>query len=171
VENFAESSMSKNNLGRIIIVGAGPGGLILGRILQLKGVEVKIYERESSVDVRSQGGTLDLHVESGQYALRTADLFEEFRALSRPEGQDIRFVDKSGTVYYEKVSDENNFERPEIDRGDLRQLLLKSLKDNTIAQGHNLLNIQSLGNGQHKLTFDNDVTEIADMVIGADGAW
>jgi 2-polyprenyl-6-methoxyphenol hydroxylase-like FAD-dependent oxidoreductase len=104
--------MSRNNLGRIIIVGAGPGGLTLARIVQLKGIELTIYERESSIDVRSQGGTLDLHVETGQYALRTADLFEEFQALSRPEGQDVRFIDKSGTVYYEKVSDEHTLLYP-----------------------------------------------------------
>jgi len=163
--------MSKNELGRIVIIGAGPGGLTLARILQLKGVEVKVYQQESSIDVRSQGGTLDLHVESGQYALQTADLFDKFQALCRPKGQDTRIIDKSGKVHYEEVSHENNFDRPEIDRRDLRQLLLESLKANTIAQGHSLQSIESLGNGQHKLAFNNGVIETADLVIGADGAW
>jgi 2-polyprenyl-6-methoxyphenol hydroxylase-like FAD-dependent oxidoreductase len=163
--------MSNNKLGRIIIVGAGPGGLTLARILQLRGVEVKVYERESSIDARSQGGTLDLHVESGQYALQIADLFDKFQAFCRPEGQDIRLVDKFGTLHYEEISHESNFERPEIDRRDLRQILLNSLKEDTVAQGHNLQSIESLKNGQHKLLFDNGVTEIADLVIGADGAW
>ncbi|CAF5175036.1 unnamed protein product, partial [Rotaria sp. Silwood1] len=159
-----------NKLGRIVVVGAGPGGLTLARILQLHGVEVKVYERESSIAARPQGGTLDLHVESGQYALQIADLFDKFQALCRPEGQDMRIVDKSGTVHYEEVSNEIRFDRPEIDRHDLRQLLLESLKEDTIAQGHNLQSIQSLSNGQHKLVFDNGVTDIADLVIGADGA-
>jgi 2-polyprenyl-6-methoxyphenol hydroxylase-like FAD-dependent oxidoreductase len=163
--------MPKNDLGRIAIVGAGPGGLTLARILQLKGVEVKVYERETSIDARSQGGTLDLHTESGQYALQTADLFDKFQALCRPEGQDTRIIDKAGIVHLEKVGNENNYNRPEIDRRDLRQILLESLKPNTIAQGHNLQKIEALGNGQHKLVFDNGVTEAADLVIGADGAW
>jgi 2-polyprenyl-6-methoxyphenol hydroxylase-like FAD-dependent oxidoreductase len=163
--------MSKNELGRIVIIGAGPGGLTLARILQLKGVEVKVYQQESSIDVRSQGGTLDLYVESGQYALQTADLFDKFQALCRPEGQDTRIIDKSGKVHYEEVSLENNFDRPEIDRRDLRQILLESLKANTIAQSHSLQSIESLGNGQHKLAFNNGVIETADLVIGADGAW
>ncbi|CAF0958985.1 unnamed protein product [Didymodactylos carnosus] len=82
--------MSKNELGRIVIIGAGPGGLTLARILQLKGVEVKVYERESSIDARSRGGTLYLHVKSGQYALRTAELYDKAQPFFRPEGQDMR---------------------------------------------------------------------------------
>jgi 2-polyprenyl-6-methoxyphenol hydroxylase-like FAD-dependent oxidoreductase len=163
--------MSKMELGRIAIIGGGPGGLTLARILQLKDVEVKVYERESSIDDRSQGGTLDLHVHSGQHALQVAQLFEKFQLVCRPEGQDVQILDKSGKVHFEKVFDNHNFDRPEIDRGDLRQLFLDSLKPNTILQGHNLQNIESLGNGQHKLVFDNGVTEIADLVIGADGTW
>ncbi|CAF2079470.1 unnamed protein product [Rotaria magnacalcarata] len=104
--------MLKNELGRIVIVGAGPGGLTLARILQLHGIEVKIYERESSINARSQGGTLDLHVESGQYALQIADLFEKFQVLCPLEGQDVRIVDKSGTIHYEGISHEFNFDRP-----------------------------------------------------------
>ncbi len=163
--------MSKNELGRIAIVGGGPGGLTLARILQLKGVEVKVYERESSIDIRSQGGTLDLHVESGQYALRIAELFDKAQVLFRPEGEDTRFIDKSGVVHFEKVADDNKSDRPEIDRHDLRQLLLESLKSDTIAKGHSLQSRESLGNGQHKLLFNNDVTETADLIIGTDGAW
>ena len=161
--------MSTNGLGRIVVIGAGPGGLTLARILQLKGVEVKVYEREACIDERSQGGTLDMHVESGQHALQTAQLFDKFLELCRPEGQDTRIIDKHGIVHYEEVSKDSNFDRPEIDRRDLRQLILKSLKEGTVVQGHCLRSIGSLGNGQHKLVFDNGVIEIADFVIG--GRW
>lgn len=163
--------MPSNKIDRVTIVGAGPGGLVLARILQLKGVEVKVYERETSIDVRSQGGSLDLHTESGQYALQMAELFDKFRAVCRPEGEDLRITDKTGTLYYEEVDAGHNYSRPEIDRRDLRQLLLDSLKPNTIAQGHVLRDIESLGNGQHKLVFDNGVTETTNFLIGADGAW
>ncbi|CAF0883136.1 unnamed protein product [Adineta ricciae] len=163
--------MSKNKIQRVTIIGAGPGGLTLARILQLKGVEVKIYEREDSIDVRSQGGTLDLHVESGQYALRLAELYDKFQALCRPEGEDTIILDKTGTVYYEEVDAGHELNRPEIDRQDLRQILLDSLKPDTIAQGHVLRSIECLDNGQHKLIFDNGVTDIVDLVVGADGAW
>lgn len=163
--------MLNDNLGRIIVVGAGPGGLTLARILQLHGIDVKVYERECSINSRSQGGTLDLHVESGQYALKTAELFDKFQELCRPEDQDMRIIDKHGTVYYEEVSNETNFDRPEIDRYDLRQLIMQSLKADTLIQGHNLKSVESLNNNQYKLMFDNGIVDIADLVIGADGAW
>ena len=53
---------------KIAIVGAGPAGCMLARLLQhsdqAHNIDVKIYEGESSINYRSQGGTLDLHVKS-----------------------------------------------------------------------------------------------------------
>ena len=45
----------------IAIVGGGPGGLTLARLLQLKGANVKVYERDLNKDARVQGSLLDLH--------------------------------------------------------------------------------------------------------------
>ncbi|RYX88332.1 FAD-dependent monooxygenase, partial [bacterium] len=58
----------------IAIIGGGPGGLTLARLLQLKGAKVKVYERDLNRDVRVQGATLDLHFESGLKALEEAGL-------------------------------------------------------------------------------------------------
>ncbi|MES1250133.1 MAG: FAD-dependent monooxygenase, partial [Chitinophaga rupis] len=69
---------------KIAIVGGGPGGLTLARLLQRKGVEVKVYERDLNKDARMQGATLDLHEESGLAALQEAGLMEAFRANYRP---------------------------------------------------------------------------------------
>jgi 2-polyprenyl-6-methoxyphenol hydroxylase-like FAD-dependent oxidoreductase len=57
---------------RITIVGAGPAGLALARILHVHGIETSVYERDPAPHARPQGGTLDLHPESGQYALEAA---------------------------------------------------------------------------------------------------
>jgi 2-polyprenyl-6-methoxyphenol hydroxylase-like FAD-dependent oxidoreductase len=61
------------------IIGGGPGGLTLARLLQLKGAEVMVYERDRDRQVRSQGATLDLHEESGLKALERAKLLDEFQ--------------------------------------------------------------------------------------------
>ncbi|MCR8630346.1 FAD-dependent oxidoreductase [Paenibacillus radicis (ex Xue et al. 2023)] len=84
---------------QIAIIGAGPGGLTLARILQQAGFDPVIYERETSPTYREQGGTLDLDKVSGQKALQVAGLLDEFFAISRLEGQALKVTDKSGEEF------------------------------------------------------------------------
>ena len=74
----------------IAIVGGGLGGLVFACVMQRHGLDVMVFEREPTRDSRGQGGVLDLHVDSGQWALAQAGLEAEFRALvtlySRPDG-------------------------------------------------------------------------------------
>ena len=86
--------------GRIAIVGGGPGGLVLARILQTREVAATVFERESSVSDRSQGRSLDLHPETGQHAVRLAGLEAEFRRVCRPEDQGARLYDPAGTLRF-----------------------------------------------------------------------
>jgi|GEM_PF-4217420 len=64
---------------RVAIIGGGPGGLILARLLQLKGVNAHVYERDLNRNARLIGSPLDMHKESGMAALRKADLLEAFK--------------------------------------------------------------------------------------------
>ncbi|MCF3146475.1 FAD-dependent oxidoreductase [Streptomyces platensis] len=156
---------------RIAVVGAGPGGLTCARVLQRHGIDVTVYDRDASADARNQGGTLDLHADSGQIALREAGLLDEFHALARPEGQAQRMLTRHGEVLvdYRPTSDEDA--APEIDRGQLRTLLADSLAPGTIQWGHTLTSATPGPAGTHRLTFDHGVTRDVDLVIGADGAW
>lgn len=54
---------------KIAIVGGGPGGLTLAKLLQLKGANVKVYERDLNKNARVQGSPLDLHDDSGLAAI------------------------------------------------------------------------------------------------------
>lgn len=40
---------------------------------------------------------------AGQWALEQAGLLDAFLAVARPEGQDMRILDKDGTVLHEEV--------------------------------------------------------------------
>jgi 2-polyprenyl-6-methoxyphenol hydroxylase-like FAD-dependent oxidoreductase len=105
----------------VAIVGGGPGGLTLARILQRNGINSSVFEREASVNERSQGGSLDLHHESGLKAMKDAGLLGEFKAHARYEGDATRIQDKTGKVYFEKLShivksEDDPRARPEIDR-------------------------------------------------------
>ncbi|MBX6768190.1 MAG: FAD-dependent monooxygenase, partial [Actinomadura rubrobrunea] len=157
---------------RIAIIGAGPGGLTCARILQRHGIAVTVYERETGPDARNQGGTLDLHEDTGQIALREAGLLDEFFRLARPEGQEMRQLDPTtGTIGFHHVPDEGERFKPEIDRGRLRDLLLDSLQPQTVRWGSTLRSVEGPAQGPRRLLFTDGTAVEADLVIGADGAW
>lgn len=156
---------------RIAVIGAGPGGLTCARVLERHGIAVTVYERDASADARDQGGTLDLHADSGQIALAEAGLLDDFFALSRPEGQAKRALNRHGEVLADYTPSADEDAAPEIDRGPLRTLLADSLAPGTVRWGHALRSAAALPDGTHRLTFDNGTTADADLVIGADGAW
>ncbi|WP_328302378.1 FAD-dependent monooxygenase [Streptomyces sp. NBC_00435] len=156
---------------RIAVIGAGPGGLTCARILQQHGIRATVYDHETGPDVRDQGGTLDLHEDNGQIALREAGLLEEFFRLSRPEGQEMRQLDPAGTVLFHHTPGEGELFKPEIDRGLLRDLLLNSLRPGTVRWGHTLRSVDGPAQGPRQLRFADGTTVEADLVIGADGAW
>lgn len=156
---------------RIAIIGSGPGGLTCARILQQAGASVAIYERDADAHARDQGGTLDMQVETGQKALRAAGLLDEFMATARPEGQDMKALDKDGNVLMAHIAEPGELDSPEMDRSDLRDLLLASLKPDTIQYGMSFESATPKGNGVHELLFADGTSTEVDLVVGADGAW
>ncbi|QFU94717.1 NAD(P)/FAD-dependent oxidoreductase [Amycolatopsis sp. YIM 10] len=148
----------------IAIVGAGPGGLALARVLHVNGIDAVVYEREPSRDARGQGGMLDIH--SGQRALREAGLIDQFFAIARGAGQDMRLLEPDGTLLLqEDTPDDAPLARPEVDRADLRALLLDSLPDGVVRWGHAF---ESAGDGV--LRFADGRSASYDLLVGADGA-
>lgn len=154
----------------IAIVGGGPGGLTLARLLQISGAEVKVYERDIHKDVRVQGATLDLHEESGLYALQKAGLMEAFAANYRPGADKLRIMDKHAHVMMdEDANAAGDSTRPEIDRGPLRKILLESLQPGTVIWNSYLVSLSRAENSWN-LVFQNGTSFVADIVIAADGA-
>lgn len=152
----------------ITIIGAGLGGLTLASVLHRHGIDATIYELEASATARNQGGILDLHEESGQLALRKAGLFEEFRNVVIPSGDDMRILDKTGTIRWEDSGDGT---RPEVDRGVLREILLQSLPANCIHWGSKVTNVAKLEGGKHEVMLASGEVFTTALLIGADGAW
>lgn len=156
---------------KIAIVGGGPGGLTLARLLQLKNAEVNVYERDVNKEVRVQGATLDLHEESGLEALRRAGLMDGFKAHYRPDAGKLKVVDKNLNIYLNEHSEENSHseDRPEIDRAPLRKILLESLQPNTVVWDSHFTSMEKHDEGW-LLHFKNGASYYADIVIAADGA-
>ncbi|KAK1639920.1 tetracycline resistance protein from transposon [Colletotrichum phormii] len=134
---------------KIAIIGAGPAGCLLARLLHLANIEATVFESEASPNFRSQGGSLDLHTDTGLAALKEADLFDEFLKHARYDGQHMAIVDKNNKSWF--VNSATGFgstvqERPEIDRP-------KLLREDG------------------SLVFEHTTIGGFDLVVGADGAW
>ncbi|MET1055745.1 MAG: NAD(P)/FAD-dependent oxidoreductase [Pedobacter sp.] len=159
----------------VAIIGGGPGGLTLANLLQRKGIAVQVYERDAGRQVRAQGGTLDLHAESGLKALEAAGLMDAFKAKYRPYNDRLRALDQNAVIFYDEHSEESShafgdeFFRPEIDRGPLRDILLDALNPGTLVWDSQVVSIEK-SEGKWKLLFKNGSSVVADIVIGADGA-
>jgi 2-polyprenyl-6-methoxyphenol hydroxylase-like FAD-dependent oxidoreductase len=159
-----------NRVPRIAIVGAGPGGLTAARVLQQRGVAATIFDADIDANSRDHGGTLDLHSDGGQVAIKLAGLEEAFRAKARFEDQGNRLVEHASATILHDSRPQDIDARPEIDRRELRDLLLDSLAPGTVHWGKKLVRIEPMRDRQ-RLLFKDGTTDDFDFVVGADGAW
>ncbi|GIH65489.1 monooxygenase [Microbispora siamensis] len=150
------------------MIGGGPAGLTFARVLHRHDHPVTVLERDPAPDARPPGGTLDLHENLGQLALDKAGLLAEFRALSRPEGQAMRILDTDGTVLRDWRPRPDDRANPEIDRGQLRDLLLGPLD---VQWGRGVTEVVPGTRDGVLVRFADGRQETFDLVVGADGAW
>jgi 2-polyprenyl-6-methoxyphenol hydroxylase-like FAD-dependent oxidoreductase len=155
--------------GTVAIVGAGPAGLTLARLLQMRGFTVRIYERDASATSRPQGGSLDLRPSLGQRAIQAAGLTAVFEAASRRDATDFKLLDGQGNVIPGAGGETHEDAGPEIDRGTLRRLLIESLEPGTIHWGHAATDVVRRDDGKWSIRFAGQPTVVADLVVGADG--
>lgn len=144
-------------------------GCMLARLLHLAGIDVVVFESDASPDYRTQGGSLDLHSDTGLAAMQQAELFDEFKKHGRYDGQYLAIVAKN--LHYHFVRDAGNAagmtgECPEIDRAKLREILIESLPDGMVQWGHHLTKVDG-----KTLIFDHTTVSGFDLIVGADGAW
>ncbi len=166
-------------LPKIAIIGAGPGGLTLANILQKNQIPFVVYESDASPYARNQGGTLDLHPQAGQLALREEGLWDQFVQHARPESDVMKVVTNAGEVLWDGngpdvrvVPGSEKFEgRPEIDRAMLVKILVEGLSPGHVQWGKKLLEAVPCSDEKYNLHFTDCIEKDFDIVVGADGAW
>lgn len=154
---------------KIAIIGAGPAGMTLAHLLLKASIPVTIFEGEISPSVRGQGGTLDLHSDTGLKALKEVGLWDEYLKHARYDGEALVFADKKFKkyLYAGGTTKETSRGRPEIDREKLRKILYEALPDGTIRWGCRLRGVGE----DRSLRFDHGIESEFDLIVGADGAW
>lgn len=175
--------MSPSNI-KIALIGAGPTSLTLAAILHRHNIPFTIFE--AATELRHQGGTLDLHPQTGQQALREAGLWDEFVKYARPESDCMKVVElESGEVLWdenagdgkhqgEKSVEESLEGRPEIDRKWLIEITYGALPEGCVKWGKKLSHVTARPDDEnkHDLHFADGSTEEAfDLIVGGDGAW
>ncbi|GAB7337686.1 hypothetical protein MBLNU457_g2975t1 [Dothideomycetes sp. NU457] len=155
---------------RIAIIGAGLAGCTLAVLLQkYPAIDVTVFEAEAGPESRSQGGSLDLHDETGLAALKRAGLFEAFQSKARYDGEAFLLADKHFRKYVQfgGATKATSRGRPEIDREALRSLLLENIREGTIKWGHKLQRVDP----DNTLHFQDHTETGFDLIVGADGTW
>lgn len=148
---------------KVAIIGAGPVGLTMARMLQLHQVDVTVYERDKDPHARIWGGTLDLHQATGQQTLQAAGLLDQYFAMAKPMGR--RVVDAQNQLLFTVPPQTDT---PEINRNQLRTLLIDSLTPHTIRWDHKFINAEPMDH-TWRIHFDNQPTTTADLLIIANG--
>lgn len=152
----------------IAILGAGPAGLALARLLHLDGVECAVYERDADQHARTQDGSLDLGAERGLRTIAACGLTEEFDRYARPQGQHTNYFDQHGTLLLETdAKDEGRGaagDRPAGAAHDAAGLTARR----HLRWGREVVSVSRAEN-RWRMVFSNGEHVDADLVIGADG--
>ena len=99
--------------------------------------------------------------------MQKAGLLERYYEMAIPMGRTI--ADENGQVLFSKKPNfEERYDNPEINRNDLRKILLESLNSDTVAWDRKFTGLEEQ-NGKWNLYFEDNPTETADLVIGANG--
>lgn len=152
---------------QVAIIGGGPVGLTMARLLQQKGLNVAVYERDKDSRARIWGGTLDLHKHSGQAAMQNAGLLEHYYSMALPMG--VILADEQGRIISIKnLTADEAHDNPEINRNDLRKILLDSLTTDTVIWDRKCTELE-VRNGKWLLHFERAADAIADVIIVANG--
>ncbi|MDT7799419.1 MAG: 5-methylphenazine-carboxylate 1-monooxygenase [Actinomycetota bacterium] len=160
---------------RVVVVGAGLGGLALAHGLRREGIDVAVYERDAAAG-RPQG--VSLHVdERGAAALRAClppshvAMVEATAGGPREQTLELSEVDGELAVTGARVSDGLlGRARPgrQVHRPLLKAVLLTDL-DDVVRFGAEFTRFEHRADGTVRVWFADGRTDTADVLVGADG--
>lgn len=160
---------------RVIVIGAGPGGLTLAHGLRRAGIDVVVYERDGASG-RRQGVSLHLD-DRGASALRAclppahAAMVEATTGGPREQTLTLSGEDGELTVTGTRPSDGTaGRARPgrQVHRPLLRAVLLTGL-DDVVRFGAEFARFEQCAGGTVRVWFADGRTDTADVLVGADG--
>jgi salicylate hydroxylase len=163
-----------SNLGHVIVIGGGIGGLTLAQGLKQAGIGVAVYERDRAPADRMQGYRVHINPTGSRalHACLPAHLFDAFdRTCGRPS-HSIRFLTEQMDVLLsvggELVEQRDAIgKHRSVSRIALRQVLLSGLEE-TVRFGKTFTRYEEHDQGviAH---FEDGTTAAGDVMVAADG--
>ncbi|QYN36625.1 FAD-dependent monooxygenase [Pseudonocardia sp. DSM 110487] len=161
---------------RVLIIGGGIGGLALAQGLRRAGVDVAVHERDHGVGSRWEGYRIHINPTGARalHALLPTDGWHEFLATAGPGG-DFGFLTEQlhelvvveESIMYPGATDpvESHYA---ADRATLRRVLSSGL-DDVVRLGSEFVGYELQPDGQVEARFSDGSTDLADLLVGADG--
>jgi 2-polyprenyl-6-methoxyphenol hydroxylase-like FAD-dependent oxidoreductase len=160
---------------KIIVIGAGTGGLCLAHGLRAAGVNVRVFERDRGATDRLQGYRLTINA-GGARALRSclpAVNFDRYVAASARISTAVTFLDHKLRVLLTIGLPQTDQSAPEaarpISRVALRRILLEGLEDE-VSFARTFTAFETAADGRVIAHFDDGSMAEGDVLVGADGA-
>jgi 2-polyprenyl-6-methoxyphenol hydroxylase-like FAD-dependent oxidoreductase len=163
---------------QVLVIGGGLGGLCLAQGLHKAGINVAVYERDTSPETRTQGYRFHMDIR-GEEALREClppDLYELALATRGQPSHGVTvfsIVDgelREMTTRRFPASDSSEFVTvgSAIDRLTLRQILLAGL-DDIVHFGKEFIRYEQQPDGTVRACFADGTSAVGDVLVGADG--
>src|SRR5205085_10699670 len=172
-----EVNMNQSHV-RVLVIGAGLGGLCLAEGLRKAGVDVAVYERDARLSTRTQGHRI--HIDSrGEQALHEClppSLYELFLATSGQSSRGItvfsivdgQLEERVTQPFPEGGSDEFITVGSAVDRLTLRQILLAGL-DDIVHFNKAFVRYEQQEDGRVCACFTDGTSAIGNVLVAADG--
>ncbi|MEZ0110117.1 2-polyprenyl-6-methoxyphenol hydroxylase-like FAD-dependent oxidoreductase [Catenulispora sp. EB89] len=159
---------------KVIVAGAGIGGLALARGLHAAGVEVAVFEKDAGAAFRNQGYRIRVNGD-GIRALRNLlapSAFELFAATAGTPGGRMDTLDQNlRRLHAQTLPDDPELPgggHLAVNRKTLREILLSGLED-AVSYSARLVNYAASQDGGITAYFADGRTAEGDVLIGADG--
>jgi salicylate hydroxylase len=162
---------------RVLIAGAGLGGLTLAHGLRQAGLEVHVFERQPTHPATDLTTSYRIHIDpTGSRALHAclpAERWQAFTAHAAAPPRGIAFttehLHRLGFIAdADPRTDPIGHAHP-ISRAGLRQLLLRGLEDR-VAFDKRLVRYEHGADGQLRACFADGSSASGDVLVGADGS-